>query len=183
MANNLKASFQQLQSQLTYDSLTKLYSREGFIDAAKKSTETEEGTLYLVGIDRFRDINDSLGHYNGDQLLIIAAARLRGILPTEYLLARTGGDEFAIYAPNVTQDDGVQLLANRLLQTFASPFSMESSVVIKVSIGVVHVSNDQDITLWLRNSSIALSNAKQDQLVSASTVQKWAMPLGTEPRC
>ncbi|MDL5026025.1 EAL domain-containing protein [Vibrio sp. BS-M-Sm-2] len=164
MASNLKASFHALQSQLTYDSLTKLYSREGFIDAAKKSTETEEGTLYLVGIDRFRDINDSLGHYNGDQLLIIAAARLRGILPTEYLLARTGGDEFAIYAPNVTQDDDVQLLANRLLQTFASPFSMESeSVVIKVSIGVVHVSNDQDITLWLRNSSIALSNAKQDK--------------------
>ncbi len=164
MANNLKASFQQLQSQLTYDSLTKLYSREGFIDAAKKNTETVEGTLYLVGIDRFRDINDSLGHYNGDQLLIIAAARLRGILPTEYLLARTGGDEFAIYAPNVTQDDDVQLLANRLLQTFASPFSMESeNVVIKVSIGVVHVSNDQDVTLWLRNSSIALSNAKQDK--------------------
>ena len=149
-----------LQSQLTYDSLTKLYSREGFIDATQKSTETKEGTLYLVGIDRFRDINDSLGHYNGDQLLIIAAARLRGILPTDYLLARTGGDEFAIYAPNVTQDDDVQLLANRLLQTFASPFSMESeSVVIKVSIGVVHVSNDQDITLWLRNSSsLALSN-------------------------
>ncbi|MEZ8916316.1 EAL domain-containing protein [Vibrio lentus] len=164
MANNLKASFEQLQSQLTYDSLTKLYSREGFIDAAKKSTKTVEGTLYLVGIDRFRDINDSLGHYNGDQLLIIAAARLRGILPTEYLLARTGGDEFAIYAPNVTQDDDVQLLANRLLQTFASPFSMESeNVVIKVSIGVVHVSNDQDVTLWLRNSSIALSNAKQDK--------------------
>ncbi|WP_122054408.1 EAL domain-containing protein [Vibrio sp. Evd11] len=164
MANNLKASFQQLQSQLTYDSLTKLYSREGFIDAAKKNTETVEGTLYLVGIDRFRDINDSLGHYNGDQLLIIAAARLRGILPTEYLLARTGGDEFAIYAPNVTQDDDVQLLANRLLQTFASPFSMESeNVVVKVSIGVVHVSNDQDVTLWLRNSSIALSNAKQDK--------------------
>ncbi|MCC4816490.1 diguanylate cyclase [Vibrio lentus] len=164
MANNLKASFQQLQSQLTYDSLTKLYSREGFIDAAKKNAGNDKGTLFLVGIDRFRDINDSLGHYNGDQLLIIAAARLRGILPTEYLLARTGGDEFAIYAPNVTQDDDVQLLANRLLQTFASPFSMESeNVVIKVSIGVVHVSNDQDVTLWLRNSSIALSNAKQDK--------------------
>lgn len=164
MANNLKASFKQLQSQLTYDSLTKLYSREGFIDAAKKSAANEKGTLFLVGIDRFRDINDSLGHYNGDQLLIISAARLRGMLPSEYLLARAGGDEFAIYAPNVTQESEVQLLANRLLQTFASPFAMESeSVVIKVSIGIVHVSNEQDITVWLRNSSIALSNAKQDK--------------------
>ncbi|WP_050711661.1 phosphodiesterase GepA [Vibrio coralliirubri] len=164
MANNLKASFHALQSQLTYDSLTKLYSREGFIDAAKKHPDNEKGTLYLIGIDRFRDINDSLGHYNGDQLLIIAAARLRGTLPSEYLLARTGGDEFAIYAPNVTQSDDVQLLTNRLLQTFASPFSMESeSVVIKVSMGIVNVSNLYDITLLLRNSSIALSNAKQDK--------------------
>ncbi|MFA0524664.1 EAL domain-containing protein [Vibrio sp. 10N.222.52.C3] len=164
MANNLKASFQALQSQLTYDSLTKLYSREGFIDAAKKNPANEKGTLYLVGIDRFRDINDSLGHYNGDQLLIIAAARLRGTLPSEYLLARTGGDEFAIYAPNVIQSEEAQLLTNRLLQTFASPFSMESeSVVIKVSMGVVGVSNVHDIALLLRSSSIALSNAKQDK--------------------
>ena len=164
MASNLKASFHALQSQLTYDSLTKLYSREGFIDAAKKHPDNEKGTLYLIGIDRFRDINDSLGHYNGDQLLIIAAARLRGTLPSEYLLARTGGDEFAIYAPNVTRSDDVQLLTNRLLQTFASPFSMESeSVVIKVSMGIVNVSNLHDITLLLRSSSIALSNAKQDK--------------------
>ncbi|MGR5336317.1 EAL domain-containing protein [Vibrio gigantis] len=164
MASNLKASFHALQSQLTYDSLTKLYSREGFIDAAKKHPDNEKGTLYLIGIDRFRDINDSLGHYNGDQLLIIAAARLRGTLPSEYLLARTGGDEFAIYAPNVTRSDDVQLLTNRLLQTFASPFSMESeSVVIKISMGIVSVSNLHDITLLLRSSSIALSNAKQDK--------------------
>ncbi|MGF1743892.1 EAL domain-containing protein [Vibrio minamisatsumaniensis] len=164
MAKNLKASFQQLQSQLTYDSLTKLYSREGFIDAAKKKAKIEKGTLYLVGINRFRDINDSLGHQNGDQLLIIAAARLRGTLPSEYLLARTGGDEFAIYAPNIIQEADVQILANRLVQTFSSPFAMESeSVVIKISIGVVNVSSDQEITLCLRNSSIALSNAKQDK--------------------
>ncbi len=164
MTNNLKASFEQLQSQLTYDSLTKLYSREGFIDAVQKNTKTEKGTLYLVGIDRFRDINDSLGHYNGDQLLIIAAARLRGTLPSEYLLARTGGDEFAIYAPDALQEGGVHQITNRLLQTFAAPFAMESeNVVINVSIGVVHVSGTKDITLWLRNSSIALSNAKQDK--------------------
>ena len=128
MTNNLKASFEQLQSQLTYDSLTKLYSREGFIDAVQKNTKTEKGTLYLVGIDRFRDINDSLGHYNGDQLLIIAAARLRGTLPSEYLLARTGGDEFAIYAPDALQEGGVHQITNRLLQTFAFVISCRAWV-------------------------------------------------------
>ena len=164
MTNNLKSSFNALQTQLTYDSLTKLYSREGIVDAAKKLNIANTGTLYLVGIDRFRDINDSLGHYNGDQLLIIAAARLRGILPEHYLLARTGGDEFAIYAPDVTGQEAVGLLANRLLQTFASPFCMESeNVVINISIGIVQQCEDSDMTLWLRNSSIALSNAKQDK--------------------
>lgn len=164
MTDNLKSSFNALQTQLTYDSLTKLYSREGLVDAAKKLNIANTGTLYLVGIDRFRDINDSLGHYNGDQLLIISAARLRGILPQHYLLARTGGDEFAIYAPDVTGQEEVGLLANRLLQTFSSPFCMESeNVVVNISIGIVQQCEDSNMTLWLRNSSIALSNAKQDK--------------------
>lgn len=164
MTDNLKSSFNALQTQLTYDSLTKLYSREGLVDAAKKLNIANTGTLYLVGIDRFRDINDSLGHYNGDQLLIISAARLRGILPEHYLLARTGGDEFAIYAPDVTGQEEVGLLANRLLQTFSSPFCMESeNVVVNISIGIVQQCEDSNMTLWLRNSSIALSNAKQDK--------------------
>lgn len=163
MANNLKASFSALQAQLTYDSLTNLYSREGFIGASKKTNASVEGSLFLIGIDRFRDINDSLGHYNGDQLLVVASSRIKGILPSEYFLARTGGDEFAIYAPAVVEQDEVSLLANRLLQAFASPFCMDTeNVVINVSLGVVHTSPTQDMTVWLRNSSIALSKAKQD---------------------
>ncbi|MDN3614704.1 EAL domain-containing protein [Vibrio gallaecicus] len=164
MANNLKASFNALQSQLTYDSLTNLYSREGFIDAYNKLEDKSCGSLYLIGIDRFRDINDSLGHYNGDQLLIIAASRLRTTLSEEYLLARTGGDEFAIYAPAITQKDDISLLSHRLVQTCASHFSMEAeNVVVNVSIGVVKFTEQNDMTLGLRNSSIALSNAKQDK--------------------
>jgi len=164
MANNLKASFNALQAQLTYDSLTHLYSREGLIDASEKLNNQKDGCLFLIGIDRFRDINDSLGHYNGDQILIVASTRLQSTLSDDFLMARTGGDEFAIYAPNVTDKEQINLLANRLLQTFASPFSMESeNVVVNVSIGVVQTSPDKDMTLWLRNSSIALSNAKQDK--------------------
>ncbi|MBW3697665.1 EAL domain-containing protein [Vibrio sp. T187] len=163
MANNLKASFNALQAQLTYDSLTQLYSREGLLKASEKINATSSGSLYLLGIDRFRDINDSLGHHNGDQLLVIAASRLQSTLPSEYLIAR-GGDEFAIYAPHVTDQEDINLLANRLLQTFASPFCMENdNIIVNVSVGVVSTSPSKDMTAWLRNSSIALSKAKQDK--------------------
>lgn len=162
MTNNLKASFKALQSQVTYDSLTTLYSREGLLEAGAQINAQSPGSLYLVGIDRFRDINDSLGHQKGDQLLVISANRLKEIVPDHYLIAR-GGDEFAIYAPNLIKADDILLFANRLLQTFASPFYVgRDNIVVNVSVGVASTSAEQDMKWWFRNSSIALSNAKQD---------------------
>ncbi|MCF8780273.1 EAL domain-containing protein [Vibrio sp. IRLE0018] len=162
MTNNLKASFKALQNQLVFDSLTKLYSREGLIDISKRQT-SESGCLFILGVDRFRDINDSMGHYNGDQLLIKIAERLQTIFDDKYLLARTGGDEFAIYAPHIKQSEEMSLAVNRLQQLFVAPFYMnEESVVMKVSIGIVITDNDNNMARWLRNGSIALSNAKQD---------------------
>ena len=162
MANNLKASFKALRSQLLYDSLTKLYSREGFIDTCDKKP-TLDGSLMLIGINKFRDINDSLGHYKGDQLLVIISQRLKSIFSDDYYLARIGGDEFAIYIPTKQSEEETILTANRVLQMFASPFVMDQeSVVVSVSIGIVENGPDNNMTLWLRNGSIALSNAKQE---------------------
>jgi len=162
MANNLKASFRALHSQLLYDSLTKLYSREGLIDTCDKIPSLT-GSLMLVGINKFRDINDSLGHYQGDQLLITISKRLKSVFTGEYYLARIGGDEFAIYLPEQQGEESTLQTANRVLKAFASPFVMDKeSVVVSVSIGIVEQGPDQNMTLWLRNGSIALSNAKQD---------------------
>lgn len=162
MANNLKASFRALRSQLLYDSLTKLYSREGLIDTCDKLPELS-GSLMLVGIKKFRDINDSIGHYKGDQLLVTISQRLNSIYSEDHYLARIGGDEFAIYTPKKQNEQELILAANRILQVFASPFLMEQdSVVVNVSIGVVESGPDFNMTLWLRNGSIALSNAKQE---------------------
>ncbi|HFQ5299005.1 TPA: EAL domain-containing protein [Vibrio vulnificus] len=162
MANNLKASFKALHNQLVFDSLTKLYSREGLIDVSKRKL-TESGSLFMLGVNRFRDINDSLGHHNGDQLLIKVSERIQTLFDDQFLLARTGGDEFAIYAPHINQSEEVTLTVNRLQQLFIAPFYMnDESVVMKVSIGVVITDSDSNMTRWLRNGSIALSNAKQD---------------------
>ncbi|WP_394127344.1 EAL domain-containing protein [Vibrio hepatarius] len=162
MANNLKASFRALRSQLLYDSLTKLYSREGLIDSCDK-LPTLKGSLMLVGIKKFRDINDSLGHYKGDQILINISQRLHSIYSEDHYLARIGGDEFAIYTSKKQTEQDLVLAANRIHQVFASPFIMgQDNVVISVSIGVVESGPDFNMTLWLRNGSIALSNAKKE---------------------
>ncbi len=162
MANNLKASFRALRSQLLYDSLTKLYSREGLIDTCDRLTELN-GCLMLVGINKFRDINDSLGHYKGDQLLAIIAERLKSLFDEDCYIARIGGDEFAIYLTKNHDEEYVTLSANRIVQMFAAPFVMEKeSVVVSVSVGIVRDHPASNMTLWLRNGSIALSNAKLD---------------------
>ncbi|KJY84078.1 diguanylate cyclase [Vibrio galatheae] len=162
MANNLKVSFRALRSQLLYDSLTKLYSREGLIDTCDK-LPILNGSLMLVGINKFRDINDSIGHYQGDQLLVAISQRLKSVFSGDYYLARIGGDEFAIYMPAEQSDETSLETANRVLKAFAAPFVIEQeSVVVSASVGIVENGPDENMTLWLRNGSIALSNAKQD---------------------
>ncbi len=162
MANNLKATFKALRSQLLYDSLTKLYSREGLIDTCDNLRKLN-GCLFLIGINKFRDINDSLGHYKGDQLLVIISERLKTLFEKDAYIARIGGDEFAIYVDNPAVKIEASLIANRIQKMFASPFTMQQeSVVVNVSIGIVTEGSQSNMTLWLRNGSIALSNAKQD---------------------
>lgn len=162
MANNLKASFRALRSQLLYDSLTKLYSREGLIETCDALNKLD-GTLLLVGINKFRDINDSLGHGLGDQILTAISGRLKSLFINQHYLARVGGDEFAIYIPEQLDERDSKELANRIVEMFASPFVIEhESIVVSASVGVVENGPDSNMTVWLRSGSIALSNAKHD---------------------
>ncbi|WP_338116900.1 EAL domain-containing protein [Vibrio maerlii] len=162
MASNLQASFKALRAQLIHDSLTMQYSREGLIEASLGS-QHQPSVLLLAGIDRFRDINDSIGHINGDRLLVVISERLNTIKPEGSLIGRIGGDEFAIYVPNYTEEEEIQLLSMRIMECFASPFVIDGeSIVVNISLGIVQSSGSLDMTTLLRNGSIALSNAKQD---------------------
>ncbi len=165
MATNLKASFTALRDQLVYDSLTRLYSRQGLIEICGNQLGQCHGTLFLLGINRFRDINDSVGHRSGDQLLVDIAERLRQLFHDDTLLARIGRDEFAIFVPTTQSKDEIQLTERRLQQVFASPFiTEEDAVVMKISLGIVQAKQGEDMPFWLRNASIALSYAKQNTL-------------------
>lgn len=167
MKGNLKASFKTLREQLEFDSLTRLYSRQGLIEVSETLTHSDQGSLYLIGINKFRDINDSIGHHNGDQLLIHIAERLKQQLHDEATLARIGGDEFAVFMPTTHSDEDIRLTERRLQQLLAAPFMLDGeTVVIKISVGVVRTQPEQTMSLWLRNASIALSYAKQDSRTS-----------------
>ncbi|HDM8224109.1 TPA: EAL domain-containing protein [Vibrio campbellii] len=167
MTRNLKASFRALREQLEFDSLTRLYSRQGLIEISETLPHSSQGSLYLIGINKFRDINDSIGHHNGDQLLIHIAERLKQQLHDEATLARIGGDEFAVFMPTTHSDEDISLMERRLQQLLAAPFMLDGeTVVVKISVGVVRTQPEQTMSLWLRNASIALSYAKQDSRTS-----------------
>lgn len=162
MSSNLRASFRALREQILMDSLTRLASRTGLVEKADELAPLY-GCLLVIGIDKFRDVNDSLGHYHGDQILKVASARLKSQFQHDrHTLARIGGDEFAVYLHQPQMYEQSLLAANRILQSFASPISIDSeATLIHVSVGVVTLNENEEMSLWLQKGSIALSHAKK----------------------
>ena len=151
----------------SHDALTGLPNRSHLLQQlqAAWSEYCENGrqvTVMFIDLDRFKIVNDSLGHHCGDLLLVQAAGRLRGCLHSTDLLARLGGDEFAVLSPGVPASDGVAI-AERILAAFDLPFDIdEHSVFSSCSIGVVNAdkqyhSKPADL---LRDADIAMYRVK-----------------------
>jgi diguanylate cyclase (GGDEF)-like protein/PAS domain S-box-containing protein len=130
-----------------YDDLTKLPNRrllqnrlELTLSVARRHQHI--GALLFLDLDRFKMVNDSLGHAAGDELLALTAVRIKGCLREEDTAARIGGDEFVILVPELSDDlsvaqNLVRQLAQRLLVEFSLPFNIrDQSVYITVSIGI-----------------------------------------------
>lgn len=163
MAHRLQRSFQQMQELLTHDSLTLLLTRRGLLEQVQW-TEPKRAVLSLVGLNAFRAINDSVGYGTGDRLLQAVANRLRGHFPAPVLLARVGGDEFALLS--LVEEEGDQTaerFGKAVLGLFATPFSAGADeVMVYASVGLVagHL-RAEGLEEWLRNGSIALGEAKR----------------------
>jgi len=119
-------------------------------------------TLYFVDLDRFKNINDSLGHSAGDELLCIVAERLVGAAPPEAMVARLSGDEFVVLDPTCSSLDAASSLADRLLAVFREPLALsEGDVFVTASIGVSSItslsSKPEDV---LRHADTAMYRAK-----------------------
>ncbi|HEV8242198.1 MAG TPA: diguanylate cyclase, partial [Thermoanaerobaculia bacterium] len=130
----------ELQRLATYDVLTGLPNRTRFGEELAKAIGGGEGAplaLFFIDLDRFKNINDSLGHRFGDLVLVAAAERLRAALPKDASLARLGGDEFTAILPGAADEGQAAKVAEDLLAAFAAPMRVAGSdVVVTLSVGI-----------------------------------------------
>ncbi|WP_448058946.1 putative bifunctional diguanylate cyclase/phosphodiesterase [Cellulomonas hominis] len=153
------------------DSLTGLPNRRMLADrmqraiAGSQTTGTRVG-LALLDIDRFKDINDSLGHDRGDELLEQVARRLRDALRQEDVVARLGGDEFAILLPDVGSVENAERLGQRVRGLFVPPFMLgDLALHVDTSIGVACLPDHaDDSSSLMRMADVAMYRAKVHRL-------------------
>lgn len=157
----------QLRKQAHFDDLTGLANRTLMIshlnDAIEYSGEHEISTALLcIDLDHFKNINDSLGHVVGDQLLVQAADRLASCTKKSDTLARMGGDEFVIILPRIEENVLIQRVADRIMLEFSKPFIIhEQEHYVTASIGVAKYPEDStDPQILLRNADLAMYQAK-----------------------
>ena len=150
------------------DGLTGLPNRVLFMERLGKALElakadsTRQFAVLFLDCDRFKVINDSLGHILGDQLLVNIAHRLREVVGDRDTLARFGGDEFTILLTHVQNLDQVTQIAQQILKTFSEPFKLETrEVFINASIGMVMGNpNYEQPEYLLRDADTAMYQAK-----------------------
>ena len=159
----LSSTFAQL------DPLTQLPNRQLFLDRLQQSlTELQRSpsglAVLFIDLDRFKPINDSLGHQAGDAVLIEVAKRLQSLLRKQDTLARIGGDEFVVLLKEVTAIQAVERIAQTFLNALAMPFEIPQGVVeIGGSIGVAMGPQDaQTAEALLQKADLAMYRAKHN---------------------
>lgn len=159
---------EQLRSQAHYDELTGLANRTLMLEKLNHSIDFSRQhdistALLCIDLDHFKNINDTLGHSVGDELLMQAASRLASCTKRSDTLARMGGDEFVIILPKISENDAIQRVADRILGQFAKPFVIDNfDHFITASIGVAKYPQDSDDPhVLLRNADLAMYQAKK----------------------
>jgi diguanylate cyclase (GGDEF)-like protein len=160
---------QMWQDRSFYDLLTGLPHRilldQWLSLALAKITSGQFLAVILIDLDRFKNINDSLGHRQGDRLLKLIATRIKSTLGETAIIGRWSGDEFAIFVPNLSEIEAVTKVADQLLNCFEQPFAFEqnlpglktNSLYIKIKMGItIATSGDADGEKLIQQANIAL---------------------------
>ena len=136
------ATQHQLIDSAQTDALTGLPNRALMLTLVNNSlltafAESRKPTVLFIDVDRFKNINDSLGHQAGDSVLIAVAQRLRNALPHRCVVGRISGDEFVVLDPDTQDSSDAMQLADRVLESFHEPLSLrQGDVFVSASIGV-----------------------------------------------
>jgi diguanylate cyclase (GGDEF)-like protein len=151
-----------------HDQLTDLPNRVFFREELEKSLRRlrhgEKFAVLCLDLDRFKSVNDSLGHSIGDKLLKAVASRLAGCIDERDFVARLGGDEFAIVQTNIGRPEDGSTLASRIIERLGAPYDIEGQQLdIGVSIGLAIAPADgKSADQLLKNADLAMYRAKAD---------------------
>lgn len=165
--SELKSYRRQLHSLSFFDTVTGLPNRALFVDRLNHaltdaSWHGQQLGILMLDLDRFKDINDSLGHTAGDALLQQAAQRLQQIMREYDTVARLGGDEFAVLLPEVRQATDMGSIAQKVLSAFTQPFQLGGQeVFVTASVGgAFYPADAQDAVQLMQHADAALYHAK-----------------------
>jgi len=151
-----------------YDELTALPNRVNFRDEierllAVRHDAEQLSALLFVDLDQFKQVNDTLGHPCGDQLLCAVADRLRAMLRPEDFVARFGGDEFVVFQQNIKTNEEAAYLAQRIVDHLSERYKIDNHLVeIGASVGIAMTSPGVSADTLLKNADMALYRAKSD---------------------
>jgi diguanylate cyclase (GGDEF)-like protein/PAS domain S-box-containing protein len=169
--SHIKRSESQLEFLAHHDPLTRLPNRVLLLSRlqsaiARAERENKRGALLLLGLDRFKAINDAYGHRIGDAVLMLAAQRCRELLGEHDMLARVGGDEFIVLLETLPHPEHASQIARGLIDALAKPIQIEGApeIFLGGSVGVsVFPDDSSNAERILRNADSALSQVKKQE--------------------
>ncbi len=167
VTRRLQRQMERIEHQAHHDELTGLPNRAGFRDAVGPSLvdawqRGESAAVLLLDLDRFKEINDALGHASGDQLLVAVTRRVETAVGGGVVLARLGGDELALFLPGAGAPEAMAL-ADRVRATFEEPVAVEGMpLAVTASVGVaVYPDHGVSAELLLQRADVAMYTAKR----------------------
>ena len=162
--DRMRATTDDFKRQSAQDSLTGLANRAALHERLDAIDMGSPRAVYVIDVDGFKFVNDSLGHHAGDRLLALVATRLERHARHGDLLARPGGDEFVLVADGIRDDRTAVAVGERLADSCAQPFNLDGEEVeVSVTVGVCRVAEAATGEEALRDADLALYAAKLER--------------------